>query len=623
MSPHFNRHPAISSRRWSRSCVLVAGLSLIAGMAVPLTAAAEPRSPVATPELTELSVPASQPISGKKLAPTQDQSVGAVIAALPPRATGMFSTVGVTWAAGSGNTTVRVEVRLRQDQQWTDWKLLENEDASGPDGAEASRVRVGTAPTWVGSANGVGVRLLNGMSASPQDVPTDVKISLVNPKSASTDANPPTAPSPQQVPSTTNSRTSTASNSSLPYLYPAPAMVSRKGWGADERLRCNQAKIDKTVKAAIIHHTAGSNFYTRSQSASIVRGIYAYHTKSLGWCDIGYNFLVDKYGTIFEGRFGGIWNPVHGAHATLWNTNTVGISFMGNFETATPPGVMLQAGARLVAWKLEGNYRNATGKVSLAGKNINVISGHGDVMQTSCPGRNIRSRMGWFRANVKARIGSYNTPIYRRWQALGGEAGPAGSPFIGEHAKAGGRITNFTHYDIYWSRAAGAHWLKGANRSRYRAMKDVSSYLKWPVSDQEKGPLGSQRNRFSDGAIYWTAKTGSHDVYRAFYRFYAGLDAQALGSIGLPIASQQPGAIPGTQVQRFQHGGLYWISAVKKTQAVTGRIYTTYASLGAERSRLGMPTKGDYAISGGRATKFQHGKITWNSRTGAIKISYH
>ena len=70
---------------------------------------------------------------------------------------------------------------------------------------------------------------------------------------------------------------------------------------------------------AVVHHTAGSNSYTAAQSAAIVRAIELYHVKGNGWNDIGYNFLVDKYGQVFEGRIGGIERNVVGAHAEGFN----------------------------------------------------------------------------------------------------------------------------------------------------------------------------------------------------------------------------------------------------------------------------------------------------------------
>ena len=85
-----------------------------------------------------------------------------------------------------------------------------------------------------------------------------------------------------------------------------PNIITRAQWGADESMRCPNTGYDNGVRAGIVHHTAGSNDYAPQDSAAIVRSIYEYHTRTLGWCDIAYNALVDKYGQVFEGRAGGM-----------------------------------------------------------------------------------------------------------------------------------------------------------------------------------------------------------------------------------------------------------------------------------------------------------------------------
>ena len=92
----------------------------------------------------------------------------------------------------------------------------------------------------------------------------------------------------------------------------APAIISRAEWGADESLRCGKPQYDNGIRAGVVHHTAGSNDYSPLESAGIVKAIYTYHSKTLGWCDIAYNALVDKYGQVFEGAPGGLTKPVEG-----------------------------------------------------------------------------------------------------------------------------------------------------------------------------------------------------------------------------------------------------------------------------------------------------------------------
>src|SRR4029077_1663338 len=92
-----------------------------------------------------------------------------------------------------------------------------------------------------------------------------------------------------------------------------------------------------SVQFALVHHTAGTNSYTASQSAAIVRGIELYHVKGNGWNDIGYNLLVDKYGQVFEGRYGGVDRNVIGAHAEGFNTGSVGVAVLGDYGTKQLP----------------------------------------------------------------------------------------------------------------------------------------------------------------------------------------------------------------------------------------------------------------------------------------------
>ncbi|EBF6878342.1 cold-shock protein, partial [Salmonella enterica subsp. enterica serovar Saintpaul] len=103
-----------------------------------------------------------------------------------------------------------------------------------------------------------------------------------------------------------------------------PTIITRAQWGADESLRGSKT-LNSTVKAIVIHHTAGTNDYTQETAAAQVRGIYAYDTQGLGWADIAYNFLVDKWGRVYEGRAGSITQAVRGAHAMGFNTDTMGI----------------------------------------------------------------------------------------------------------------------------------------------------------------------------------------------------------------------------------------------------------------------------------------------------------
>ena len=190
-----------------------------------------------------------------------------------------------------------------------------------------------------------------------------------------------------------------------PYIGPRPRIITRRGWGADERLRERKFVYTKKSKAAFVHHTASGNGYRCTQAPSLIRGIYRYHVKSRGWRDIGYNFLVDKCGNIYEGRAGGVAKPVLGAHTLGFNTNSVGIAVLGSYGSKKPPAAVTRAIARLTAWKLGLYGANPKGKTYLksGGGNrypkgrkvrLNVISGHRDGFVTECPGRQLYRKLG-------------------------------------------------------------------------------------------------------------------------------------------------------------------------------------------------------------------------------------
>ena len=178
----------------------------------------------------------------------------------------------------------------------------------------------------------------------------------------------------------------------------SPEIVPRTDWEADEKIVRAKPLYAPALKLAIVHHTAGTNDYTRAQAPAIVRGIEVYHVQGNGWNDIGYNFLIDRYGTVYEGRGGGMTRNVIGAHALGFNNGTVGISLIGNFNVESPPPVMQAALVKLLAWRLDvahidplstvaytsgGNTKFRAGKVVT----LRAISGHRDTGPTDCPGK--------------------------------------------------------------------------------------------------------------------------------------------------------------------------------------------------------------------------------------------
>ena len=157
------------------------------------------------------------------------------------------------------------------------------------------------------------------------------------------------------------------------------------------------------VHAGFVHHTVNANDYTPDEVPGILRSIYAYHTAGRGWSDIGYNFLVDKFGRIWEGRYGGVDRPVVGAHTLNYNEYSFAMSAIGNFETAQPPAAMLQAYGVLFAWKLCLHGVDAASPQQWVGsKYFQGINGHRDAAATACPGKYLYAQIPLIRQYAAA-----------------------------------------------------------------------------------------------------------------------------------------------------------------------------------------------------------------------------
>lgn len=174
-------------------------------------------------------------------------------------------------------------------------------------------------------------------------------------------------------------------------------MLTRADWGADERMRRGAPSYASTVRAVVVHHTAGGNDYRPQDVPARLRADYAYHVRSRGWADLGYNLVIDRFGRIWEGRAGGVGRPVIGTHAAGFNTGTLGVSVMGDFTTARPSGEVLDALARVSAfagrtWGFDpaGTVVLTSGGSPRFAKGTQVrlprVHGHKDTGQTACPG---------------------------------------------------------------------------------------------------------------------------------------------------------------------------------------------------------------------------------------------
>lgn len=294
---------------------------------------------------------------------------GTVVAELAPHDLPGFELLGVTWTDGVPADVSEVQVRWQQDGQWSDWTILDPGAEPGEGGIP------GTEPRWVGPSTAAQARIVASEDIDPAG------LTLVTVAAG-------------ESPTLTQAAAS------------QPQIISRAQWGARAYggSGCGSAPSNGTFQGTIVHHTAGSNNYSAAQSAGIVRSAQAYHMDGQRWCDIGYNFLVDRYGQIFEGRAGGITRTPYGAHAgnSAVNANTTGVSLMGEFTSAVPPEAMKNAVVRLVAWRHSLFNVPAKGGYSIGGVNIQRIDGHRSVKATACPGQQVVNWLPTMRDQVAA-----------------------------------------------------------------------------------------------------------------------------------------------------------------------------------------------------------------------------
>ncbi|MGW1026481.1 N-acetylmuramoyl-L-alanine amidase [Streptomyces sp. NPDC002577] len=204
-------------------------------------------------------------------------------------------------------------------------------------------------------------------------------------------------------------------DSATPTEPAAPAVVSRAAWGADESLVKDPPEYLSKVEAVFVHHTAGTNDYNCADSPAVIRAILVYHVQTNGWNDVGYNFFVDKCGTVFEGRAGGIDQRVRGAHTYGFNGVSSGIALLGDYENGgTPTAAAQQAIADLAAWKLglDGVDPQAQVTLTAAGDTgvyktgekatLYTISGHRDGYATLCPGQTLYDALPDIRTQAAA-----------------------------------------------------------------------------------------------------------------------------------------------------------------------------------------------------------------------------
>jgi len=335
----------------------------------------------------------------------------------PPIDVTGVETFGVTWPDGAAGEGLDSHVRLLAEGEWTDWYELSSDaspDAGTPDTLNA---RGGTDSVWVGEADAVQL----SFAADPAGGPDDLRLALVTP----VDGSAPSTGAGGSRPGTRPTFRTAAPSALVPTAVDPPAfgVITRAQWGA--RPQVCQPDVASGLVSAVVHHTAGSNGYSTVEDAMRqIRGDQAYHIDGRGWCDIGYNFVVDKWGNIYEGRADSMTQPVIGVHTGGFNTGSVGVSMLGTFSTVNPPAATLESVARVIGYRLGSYGVNPAGMMTYTtpgGENSSVPAGstvslpvvfaHRDVAYTSCPGQLGYNNLGWIR--VRAQRVAFSGPLVR------------------------------------------------------------------------------------------------------------------------------------------------------------------------------------------------------------------
>ena len=435
-----------------------------------------------------------------------------------------FLVAGFTWTGGADLPEgVRIYLRVRENGTWSPWYLNETADSGRDD-----RATSGTGEFVTGGADAIQASVVGG------SLPTDLKLALVpsqpqgeqalsaadlktteaGPTPVIEDAAvPQTAPGwpgaskgstepvtqPAAAGATPLVRPATFTTTALPPVRPAalpstvpaalPAATTANGlpvpvttraeWGANASYMTWDPEY-ASAGHVVVHHTAGTNNYSAEQSASIVRGIYYYHAVTLDWGDIGYNFLIDKFGTVFEGRSGSLAAPGGrmsvGAHARGVNTGTMGLSMMGDYSSVSPSEAQLSSVGKMAGWFLRrAGISDANGWAGLhvwtteryqAGSTVSMprILAHRDVGYTSCPGDVGYSKLGIIRSIAQAQIDGSGT-----WKAESGSwyyirpdgaratgwVLDAGSWYYLDGSRGGAMVTGRARIEGRWSTFAG------------------------------------------------------------------------------------------------------------------------------------------------------------------------
>jgi hypothetical protein len=319
----------------------------------------------------------------------------------PLRTPKRFNLAGLSW---SGRAEPAVALRARRDGgPWSRWTPASSGGHHAPEagGGERSKRRTSD-PVWVGEADWVQYRLSRRVPG--------LRLHFVNTTGTATAAD------RALTRLRTLARAAVVRVSSAWAATPGrPRIRPRSEWGA---AKCPTRGVDYgSVRAAVVHHTVTANAYSRAQAPAAILAVCRFHRNTNGWNDIGYNFVVDRFGRIWEGRAGGTDEAVAGAHAQGYNSQTTGIANLGNYSERPQSEAAIAAMARLIRWKLAAHGIPYNGRTTLrsaggpsarypAGdrRSFSRVSGHRDTGVTACPGTHLYRQLPELRERVGEKL---------------------------------------------------------------------------------------------------------------------------------------------------------------------------------------------------------------------------
>ena len=328
-----------------------------------------------------------------------------------------FSGLGLV---GSGDLEPEIHWRaLETDGRWSDWHpapILEVYDGPDPDDAEGQQSNLDGA--WVSDAIWVGAATHLQLDIRGANL-DDLEVTFID-----------TAGLSESLPERVLRKLRSLGTEPPPAdaSVSKPPIISRAEWGANES--CTSGSISyANPHFTVIHHTATNNTYTEAEAAQQVRNIYHWHTACHGsgnnWYDMGYNFLIDRFGNIYEGRRGGIDKGVVGAHAAGYNSGSFGVGLMGNHNTAVPSPSSLSSLNELLRWKfhIHDIPTSASSTTTHSGQAIPRLVGHRNVRgsytanptsTTDCPGQHLYLLLDTIRQDLAAPITTSHTGLGHR-----------------------------------------------------------------------------------------------------------------------------------------------------------------------------------------------------------------